>query len=362
MAFDITSIWRQRGPGALLLWPVSCLFGALVALRRLGYRQGWWSATRLAVPVLVVGNRIVGGAGKTPTTIAILAHLQADGWRPGVLTRGYKAEASRHPRPLLLDAGSQADLTAQDTGDEPLLIWRRTAVPVMIDPLRVRGGQALLDRHPEIDILVCDDGLQHLPLRRDIEVIVYDERGQGNGWLLPAGPMREPLTTTPTPGLVAPPIVLYNASAPSTPLRGHCARRSAAPLVALQTWWQGAPSPHSTTPILTPAQQGTEPIWALAGIAQPDRFFTELKAQGWRIHGLPLPDHADLSELPWPLEVAHVFVTEKDAVKLSPDEVRRQRPHTTVWVVSLNFQPEPAFWTALDLALARLPRPAPSND
>lgn len=358
MAFDITSVWRQRGPGALLLWPLSCLFGALSSLRRLGYRHNWWSSTRLHRPVLVVGNRIVGGAGKTPTTIAILQHLQAQGWHPGVLTRGYKAEASRHPRPLLLNAQSQAQLTAQDTGDEPLLIWRRTHVPVMIDPQRARSGQALLKQHPEIDILICDDGLQHLALQRDIEVIVYDERGQGNGWLLPAGPMREPLGTSPTPGLLAAPIVLYNADRPSTPLPGYCAKRSTAPLKSLQAWWQGQPAEHDAPPPPTPQQQGSESVWALAGIAQPDRFFAQLEALGWRIHGLPLPDHADLSELPWPQDVAHVFVTEKDAVKLSPEQVRRQRPLTQVWVVSLNFQPEPAFWTALDQALNRLPRPA----
>lgn len=358
MAFDITSVWRQRGLGALLLWPLSCLFGALSGVRRWGYRRNWWSSTRLPRPVLVVGNRIVGGAGKTPTTIAILQHLQSHGWHPGVLTRGYKAEASRHPRPLLLNAQSQDQLSAPDTGDEPLLIWRRTQVPVMIDPLRARGGQALLKLHPEIDILICDDGLQHLALQRDIEVIVYDERGQGNGWLLPAGPMREPLHTPPTPGLMAAPIVLYNADRPSTSLPGYCAQRSTAPLISLQAWWQGGTSERNATPLLTPEQQGSEPIWALAGIAQPDRFFAQLKALGWRIRGLPLPDHADLSEMPWPEDVAHVFVTEKDAVKLSPEQVRRHRPLTQVWVVSLNFQPEPAFWTALDQALNRLPRPA----
>lgn len=353
MAVDITSVWRQRGPLAWALLPLTALFATLSGLRRLGFRSGWLKATRLPKPVLVVGNRIVGGAGKTPATIAILQHLKAQGWHPGVLTRGYKAEASQHPRPLLLDASSQDQLTVQDTGDEPLLLWRRTHVPVMIDPQRARGGQAMLKRHPEINILVCDDGLQHLALSRDIEVIVFDERGQGNGWLLPSGPLRESLNTPATRGLVAPPIVLYNADHPSTHLPGHCAHRSTAPLIHLEDWWAGA-SPN-TSRTFQPKDQGPAPAWALAGIAQPDRFFSQLRTLGWRIHGHPLPDHADLSVLPWPEDVRHVIVTEKDAVKLSPQRVKQQRPHTTVWVAGLEFTPEASFMTALDQALAKLP-------
>lgn len=338
---------------------MSQLFGALAGLRRLSYRLGLSSATRLPCPVLVVGNRIVGGAGKTPTTIAILQHLQQKGWRPGVLTRGYKADESTHPRPLLLDANSQSTLTATDAGDEPWLIWRRTQVPVMIDPLRVRGGQAMLDRHPEVNILVCDDGLQHLPLHRDIEVIVFDERGQGNGWLLPAGPLREPVNTPAPAGLCAAPIVLYNAAQPSTDLPGHCVTKGTAPLLELNAWWHGRRD--CQPPPLTPDNQGPEPVWAVAGIAQPDRFFQQLTAQGWRIHGHPMADHADLSTLPWPESVTQVIVTEKDAVKLSPDEIRRQRPHTTVWVAALDYQPAPSFWLELDQALGKLPNPHPKN-
>lgn len=360
MAFDIQTTWQHRGPLAYALWPLSQLFGALAGLRRLSYRLGLSTPTKLPCPVLVVGNRIVGGAGKTPTTMAILQHLQQQGWRPGVLTRGYKADQSRHPRPLLLDAGSESQLTAADTGDEPWLIWRRTHVPVMIDPLRARGGQAMLARHPEVNILVCDDGLQHLPLHRDIEVIVFDERGQGNGWLLPAGPLREPLDTPATAGLLAAPIVLYNAASPSTHLPGHCVHKGTAPLMELNDWWHGSDT-RPVAPPLTPSSQGTEPVWAIAGIAQPDRFFQQLSAQGWRIHGHALADHADLSSPPWPLAVTQVIVTEKDAVKLSPDSVRRQRPHTTVWVAALNYQPAPSFWQELDQALGKLPKPHAKN-
>ncbi|HET8871151.1 MAG TPA: tetraacyldisaccharide 4'-kinase, partial [Aquabacterium sp.] len=158
MAYSITESWQKRGITSTALLPVAAVYGGLTALRRWCYRVGWLRSTRLPCPVLVVGNRIAGGAGKTPTTIAILEHLQSLGWHPGVLTRGYKAADAHHPRPLLLDDESEGTLTTAATGDEPMLIWRRTGVPIMIDPVRTRGGQALLKLHPEVDILVCDDG------------------------------------------------------------------------------------------------------------------------------------------------------------------------------------------------------------
>lgn len=350
----LTSSWQKRSCLPTLLWPLSALHGAAVRTRRWAYDQGWLKSTRLPCPVLVVGNRIAGGAGKTPTTIAILEHLLAMGWHPGVLTRGYKATSDQHPRPLLLDENSETRLTAESTGDEPLLIWRRTGVPVMIDPSRVRGGLALLSQRPEVDILVCDDGLQHLALARDIEVVVFDQRGQGNGWLLPSGPLREPIDVHPVGRLVAAPITLYNADHISTPIPGHLARRSVAPLIPLEDWWS-CPGDTISHRSFRPPESEASAVWALAGIAQPDRFFEQLRGQGWKIHGVALPDHALMDPLPWPRDVSDVIVTEKDAVKLSPDLVRRERPHTTVWVSSLNFSPDNGFWDELDQALTRLP-------
>lgn len=342
--------WARRGLAARLLWPASALLLCLVTARRLAYRYGWLHAKRLPVPVLVIGNRIVGGAGKTPTTIALLQHLRQAGWHPGVLSRGYKAAQAQQGGPVRLDAASAPALDASVTGDEPLLIWRRTGVPLMIGPDRVAAGEALLKTHPEIDILVCDDGLQHLKLHRDIEVVVFDERGAGNGWLMPAGPLREPWHVEPASALVAPPVVLYNAARASTPLPGHLARRTLGAPRALADWWAGVDGER-----LLPPQNG--PVAALAGIAQPDRFFDALRGLGFAVTPIPLPDHASFDTLPWPAATPHLIVTEKDAVKLDPARVARARPHTQVWVAGLDFEPEPGFWQALDAALARLPAP-----
>lgn len=353
------SAWLRRGLTATLLWPLSALHGVIVHIRRWAYEKRVLRSDRLPLPVLVIGNRIVGGAGKTPTTLAILAHLRETGWHPGVLTRGYGAQP-RVRSPLLLDATTCQKLDARTTGDEPWLIWRRSGAPLMIGPHRARSGHALMRAHPEVDVLVCDDGLQHLALQRDIEVVVFDERGAGNGWMLPAGPLREPIRVTPSSPLVHPPLVLYNATAASTLLPGHTSQRKLGPLMPLSRWWLDQPpeAPHSPTDV--PAQPIGQ-VHALAGIAHPERFFVALRGLGLSVCPLPLPDHAPFDSLPWPEDVTDLVVTEKDAVKLDPARLQRERPRTRVWVAVLDFQPEAGFWRELDAALARLPRrPAPN--
>ena len=174
--------WRQRGPLARLLWPVSQLYAA--AVRR---QQRRWAAqppARADVPVIVVGNVIAGGAGKTPVTLALLEHLRARGWHPGVVSRGYGRRTTdcREVRP---------DSLALDVGDEPLLIARRAQVPVFVARQRMQAVQALRQAHPRTNVIVCDDGLQHLALARTVEICVFNDEGVGNGFLLPAGPLRE---------------------------------------------------------------------------------------------------------------------------------------------------------------------------
>ena len=183
----LTSNWQRRGPLACALWPLSLLFRALSGARAALFRAGVLKSSRLPVPVVVVGNIYIGGTGKTPLTIWLVQALQAAGMRPGVISRGHGSDADGSR-----EVGPQS--TAAQVGDEPLLIKQRTGCPVMVGRDRAATGRALLAAHPGVDIILTDDGLQHYALQRDIEIILFDGRGAGNGWLLPAGPLREPVS------------------------------------------------------------------------------------------------------------------------------------------------------------------------
>ncbi|MDP2004277.1 MAG: tetraacyldisaccharide 4'-kinase [Rubrivivax sp.] len=306
--------WRARpSPLAWALWPLSLLYRALLAVHR--WRQA--PPTHLPVPVLVVGNYVVGGAGKTPTVIALVQALQTRGYRPGVISRGHgrRGDGAR--------AVALGDHPA-DVGDEPLLLRRRCGVPVWVGADRTAAGLALCAAQTEVDVLVSDDGLQHLRLARQAELVVFDERGAGNGLLLPAGPLREPLPAT----LPADCRVLYTAGQRSTPLPGALAVRrihQAWPLVA----WQVG---DSTQALPLKALQGRL-LLAAAGLAAPQKFFHMLAASGLEFKRLPLPDHHSYDTLPWPAHTPDVLVTEKDAVKLAAHALG----DTRVWVVPLDF-------------------------
>jgi tetraacyldisaccharide 4'-kinase len=324
--------WRaERRPLAQALRPLATLYAGLAALqRRLATPQ------RIGVPVVVVGNLIVGGAGKTPTVIALVRLLRALGWTPGVISRGH-GRRSQGLVPVALDT------PATECGDEPLLIHLRSGAPLMVGADRVAAARALRAAHPEVDIVVSDDGLQHHRLARDLQIVVFDERGVGNGLGLPAGPLREALpATTPRDTLV-----LYNAGQATTRLPGWVAVRRLTGLVPLADWWQGA------APGADP-WRGFEdrPAVALAGIASPQRFFDMLHAQGLNVLPRALPDHHDYAELPWRDGVGDVIVTEKDAVKLPPG---RDLRGARVWVAPLDFEPDLAFVAALMRHLPRRP-------
>ncbi|MCW7537765.1 tetraacyldisaccharide 4'-kinase [Aquabacterium sp. A7-Y] len=324
----IEAAWLARGPLACALLPVTALYAALVLLRRALFALGLLHREALPVPVIVVGNVIAGGAGKTPTTIAVVQHLRRRGEHPAIVSRGYGRESfditfvTPHSR-------------VREVGDEPLLMCLRTGVPVAVSADRVEAARALLTCHPETTVIVCDDGLQHLRLARDIEVLVFDERGTGNGWWLPAGPLRE------SAGRRAD-LVLYNAPAASTARPGYLARRRLGEAVPLARWRQGA---ERGLPL---ASLVARRVLAVAAVAHPQRFFGMLKAEGLAIERCPLPDHHDYAKQPpwtgWPGEV--VLVTEKDAVKL------RDCDDPRVHVVALDFAPEAAFFAALDALLA----------
>lgn len=361
--------WQRRGPLAALLWPVSQLYAALMGLRRLAYRSGLKRSERLPVPVLVVGNVVVGGAGKTPTVIALLRHLRAQGWNPGVISRGYGREGDgcREIGP---------DSSSREAGDEPLLIARATGAPLAVGRQRAEAGRLLLARHPGLDILVCDDGMQHWALARDLTVVVFDERGCGNGWLLPAGLLREPwparawgqepegellVLRTARPGIELPPLPAARAGG-----QVHLARRE---LAAEAIDPQGRRRPLSDF-----ALPNGGPVGALAGIAQPQRFFEMLRTRGLELaQTLELPDHADGALMLAALQDCQARIaanasqsaaqpatppnlrwlcTEKDAVKLFP--LLAGQPGLEVWAVPLEQEPAPEFWHQLDGALNRL--------
>lgn len=331
----LVSHWyRPRPSGAsMLLWPLSLVYRAL---RRI-HKATLAPAPRLPVPVLVVGNLIVGGAGKTPTVIALVQLLKAHGCRPGVISRGY---GRRSQGVQAVGDGSPAAIV----GDEPLLIHRRTGVPCWVGRDRPAAGQALLAAHPEVDLLVCDDGLQHRRLQRDVELIVFDERGAGNGLLLPAGPLREDLPVA----LAENCLLLYNAARPSTPLPGELLQRRLGDAVPLQAWLNR--SVEGSMPLS--ALRGRR-LLAVAGIAAPERFFSALEAEGLTITRLALPDHHDFAAPPWPAVEAEVIVTEKDAVKLRPAGPGESR----VWVVGLDFTIPPASTRRLLQLLGHEDRP-----
>lgn len=330
--------WLSRRWPAWGLLPLAALYGALAAIHRASYRFGLRRPLKVDVPVVVVGNLIAGGAGKTPTVIAVVDALRRRGHTPGIVSRGH---GRRDDGVLRVDPGTPAE----SAGDEPLLLRLRTGAPVVVGRDRVAAARALRQSHPEVTVVVADDGLQHHRLARDAQVIVFDERGAGNGWLLPAGPLREPM-----PGAVpARSVVLYNAAAQSTPLAGFVAARRLAGIVPLDGWWRGeAPSVAALD-----ALRG-RPLLAVAGIARPQRFFAMLREHGLRCDELALPDHHAFATLPWPAGTPDVVLTEKDAVKLLPHRAAATR----IWVAALDFAPEPGF----DAALAALLPDAPDRN
>lgn len=316
----------------IALTPLTWIYRALACGQALLQRR---AAASTGLPVVVVGNLVAGGAGKTPVVIAIVHALREAGFVPGVISRGYGRTA--HATAVVSSSSAP-----QDVGDEPLLVHRRTAAPVVVDADRLRAAGVLRAAFADVDVIVADDGLQHRRLRRDVDVIVFDERGIGNGRLLPAGPLREPMRTQPP----AHALVLYNHDAPTTPWPGGCATRALGRAVPLASWLAGR---HDDGVELASLQARAP--FAAAGIAAPRRFFAMLAGAGLVIRALPLPDHHDYATLPWPADAGDVVVTEKDAVKLAP---HAHAASPRIWVVPLDLRLPRDFVAAL---LARLPPP-----
>ena len=333
----LTRNWLRRGPLACALWPLSLVFRLLSRLRVALFRAGVLKSSRLPVPVVVVGNIYIGGTGKTPLTIWLVQALQAAGMRPGVISRGF-GSAGEGAREV-----SAASTPAQ-VGDEPLLIRQRTGAPVMVGRDRAATGRALLAAHPEVDILLTDDGLQHYKLQRDVEIILFDGRGTGNGWLLPAGPLREPVsrrrdfTVINTPQLTEALARRVGASIEPYSQPGQTAVGRLAGAWQMTLAGDIAEQLRDRTQRRSLADIAAQPglrIVAAAGIGNPSRFFGMLKAAGLHITELPLPDHHDFQDRPFAaLDADLILMTEKDAVKCAQIEELRDDPR--LWVVPVT--------------------------
>ncbi|BDT68371.1 tetraacyldisaccharide 4'-kinase [Comamonadaceae bacterium OS-1] len=316
MEQTLLRIWQRRGWQAWLLWPLSLLYGLLAGLRRLLYRFGLKKSGRVPVPVVVVGNVVAGGSGKTPVVMALVQHWTARGVRVGVVSRGYGRSSTdcREVHPDSLPA---------DVGDEPALIQRSCQVPVFVARQRLQAAQALLAAYPATQLIVCDDGLQHHALRRDLEICIFDDRGVGNGFLLPAGPLRE---TWPRPV----DLVLHSGAHPA--FAGWRAQRR---LADYAVRLDGSRVPLASL-------RGT-PVLAVAAIAQPESFFSMLRASGLSLaETRALPDHYNFDS--WsrsPDQHKIVICTEKDAVKLWQHQ-------SDVLAIPLVLAIDAGFWAALD--------------
>jgi len=319
--------WLRRGLTACLLWPISKLFQMLVTFRFGLFLMGYKRQTRLPVPVVVVGNIFVGGTGKTPLTIWLVLQLQAAGWKPGVVSRGYGAHAESI---VEATAGAAAGMT----GDEPLLIAQRASCPVMIGRNRVAAAQALLSKYPETDIVISDDGLQHYALARDVEIILFDQRGVGNGWMLPAGPLREPAHRRSD-------FTVLNISGAAAGAGAAGVGEDAVRMQLLADRAFNLAHPELSLDMADLPARAAH-IVASAGIGNPERFFTMLRSAGLQIATLPLSDHYDFADNPFQaIQADMILITEKDAVKCRQIESLRQ--DARLWVVPVSAQLESDF-------------------
>jgi len=304
--------WYRRGLIAWTLWPLSVLFRVAVALRRWLYWLRLLPSRHPGIPVIVVGNLVAGGSGKTPLVIWIAEHLKRNGWTPAIVSRGYGA-ALGPPRAATI--ASQAD----EVGDEPIVLARRSGCPVWIGADRLEVIKALRAVHEDVDVLVLDDGLQHYRLRRDVEIAVVDARGFGNGFMLPAGPLREPRSRLRSvDGVVA-----HNAS-----VKGYAMRLAGAELHRMTNAAERRPA----------SSFAGQKVHAVAGIGDPNRFFLHLVRLGLKVIPHPFPDHHRF--VPEELDFgdqALVLMTEKDAVKL------RSAARENWWVLPVTAELEPAF-------------------
>jgi tetraacyldisaccharide 4'-kinase len=305
--------WVRRGAVAWLLWPVSLMFGCIVLFRRLFFKLRLFKSHDAGIPVIVVGNLTAGGSGKTPLVLWIAEFLREHKWKPGIVSRGYGGSTQV---PVEVSIASDP----AEVGDEPLLLARRSGCPVWVAPDRVAACRALRENHPDCDVIVSDDGLQHYALRRDVEICVMDGRGLGNGFLMPAGPLREPLSRLSSVDAV----VTHEYAE----IKGYRMQLQGENLVRFT----------DARDVRTAKSFAGQTVHAVAGIGDPKRFFLQLARFGVKLVPHPFPDHHPFraEDLEFG-DSAPVVMTEKDAVKCKRFAQARH------WVFPVRASLDPAF-------------------
>lgn len=323
----LVNAWYQGHPALYLLRPLEWLYRAVVQRKRRRFVAGLSPSYRAPVPVIVVGNITVGGTGKTPLILYLIEHCRARGLRVGVVSRGYGAQ------PPSLPWRVTAAQSAREAGDEPLLLVQRSGVALMIDPDRARAVQALLSAEP-LDLILCDDGLQHYRLARDLELVLIDAaRGLGNRRCLPAGPLREPEERLQSVDA----LLLNGASSDSHEGFGFTLQPTA--LVNL------ASGERQALDFFPPGQA----LHAVAGIGNPQRFFRTLEALNWQPIAHAFADHATYSAAALAFSPSlPLLMTEKDAVKC------RAFAQPDWWYLAVDARPSPDFGAWLDAKLDTL--------
>ena len=284
--------WYKQHPIRWFLSPLSALYRIIIWIRKNLYQRGILKQHHLTVPVIIVGNISVGGTGKTPTVIWLAKQLQKAGYKPGIISRGYGGKADHYP----LAVTAQSD--SNQVGDEPIIISRQTACPMVVAPNRIAAGKMLLD-HYHCDIIISDDGLQHYALQREIEIIIVDgNRGFGNQYCLPAGPLREPLSR-----MNSVDFIIYNGGHDNVDYTMQLIQKPAVNLV----------QPTLTKDI---SEFNSQQVHAIAGIGNPQQFFDQLTQYGLNIIPHPFADHQPFqhNDINFNDDKA-ILMTEKDAVK-----------------------------------------------
>jgi len=306
----LNAIWFKDHPAKWLLFPFAVIFALLSAVRRLLFAVGIKKQIHPGIPVIIVGNISVGGNGKTPVVTEVAKWLVAAGYQPGVLSRGFGGTCQVFPHLVV------AKDTANDVGDEPRLMASRLPCPVVIDPKRPRGA-ALLKRLG-CDVIVCDDGLQHYALARDIEWVVMDDRKAGNGALLPMGPLRESVKR-----LLTVDAVIHNGKSPLM--------ASSHPMTLQPGMIRNVVNAEKCLSVEEFKQRYSKEVTALAGIGDPQRFFTTLQSMGIATDKcVPFPDHHRFVEGDIP--AGPCIMTEKDAVKCTT------LAHQDCWYLEVSAQ------------------------